>query len=106
MFKHSSLRKHKNIFVDFLGKIDNDTLAKMNEPRCGVRDKTSSSVLFASSKPKWNKNHLTYYINNSTNDLNTTLTEMIIKKAFQHWEDVTPLSFAIKNDISADIIIT
>ncbi|XP_070571970.1 matrix metalloproteinase-14-like isoform X1 [Ptychodera flava] len=80
------------------GELDADTLAQMQKPRCGLPDivGTSESARkrrYALVNSKWDKNHLTYRIENFTPDLNPEQTRTTIRKAFDVWQDVTPLVF-------------
>uniref|UniRef100_A0A8D2KWG2 Peptidase metallopeptidase domain-containing protein n=1 Tax=Varanus komodoensis TaxID=61221 RepID=A0A8D2KWG2_VARKO len=73
------------------GKVDPDTASITKQPRCGVPD-VSEYRTFPGT-PKWDKNLLTYRINNYTPDLPKHKVNMAIEKAFKVWSDVTPLQF-------------
>nr|XP_056714843.1 collagenase 3-like [Euleptes europaea] len=84
------------------GDPDNETVEVMHRPRCGVPDVLEYNRI--SGKPKWEKNHLTYRINNYTTDMDRGKVEEAIVNAFKVWSDITPLTFqAVKE--SADIEI-
>ncbi|XP_048351173.1 macrophage metalloelastase-like isoform X1 [Sphaerodactylus townsendi] len=84
------------------GSPDSETIAIMHRPRCGVPDVLEYNRM--SGNPKWEKNHLTYRINNYTPDLDQEKVVEAIEKAFKVWSDVTPLEFENVNE-PADIEI-
>ncbi|KAJ6664932.1 hypothetical protein lerEdw1_005904 [Lerista edwardsae] len=84
------------------GKIDVETIEVMDQPRCGVPDILEYSTFQGS--PRWQKNSLTYRINNYTPDMAKDKVDRAIEKAFQVWSDVTPLKFS-KTTRPADIEI-
>ncbi|XP_033001641.1 macrophage metalloelastase-like [Lacerta agilis] len=83
------------------GKIDTETMQVMDQPRCGVPDVLEYRTFGTDG---WNKNLLTYRINNYTPDMTRTQVDAAIAKAFKVWSDVTPLQF-IKTTGPADIEI-
>ncbi|XP_032075966.1 macrophage metalloelastase-like [Thamnophis elegans] len=84
------------------GKIDTETMKVMEQPRCGVPDVLQYRTF--PGGPKWNKNILTYRINNYTPDMPKTQVDSAIEKALKVWSDVTPLHFR-KTTGTADIEI-
>ncbi|CAM9549178.1 unnamed protein product [Lampetra fluviatilis] len=102
------------------GLLDEDTVAKMAQPRCGVGD-TPRDITFAwngdvsrrkrssgytHSGGRWRKTTLAYYFLNLTPDLKGNEVKKIIARAFRDWSRVTPLRFyETPNLHSADIHI-
>ncbi|XP_066475643.1 matrix metalloproteinase-18-like [Tiliqua scincoides] len=82
------------------GKINEDTMKVMEQPRCGVPDVTKQHKYVA----RWEKKVLTYRINNYTPDLPRLKVDQIIEQAFRVWSNVTPLQFR-KTSRPADIEI-
>lgn len=89
------------------GLLDEDTVAKMAQPRCGVGD-TPRDITFAwngdvsrrkrssgytHSGGRWRKTTLAYYFLNLTPDLKGSEVKKIIARAFHDWSRVTPLRF-------------
>ncbi|XP_053166846.1 matrix metalloproteinase-18-like [Hemicordylus capensis] len=74
------------------GVIDIETQDVMDQPRCGVPDVLGYSTFPGS--PSWNKDSLTYRINNYTPDMPRDQVERAIARALQVWSDVTPLRFS------------
>lgn len=79
------------------GELDQKTIDKMKSPRCGMADMNSSSAgpqRFTLGPSKWDKNDITYRINNYTPDIRDWYdTRDSISQAFQIWSDVSPLTF-------------
>ncbi|XP_010881760.2 matrix metalloproteinase-15 [Esox lucius] len=82
------------------GEMDPATLQAMKMPRCGVPDKfvpqTEKGLRrkrYTLTGQKWDKNRLTYSLMNTTPKIGVERTQEAIRKAFQVWERVTPLSF-------------
>uniref|UniRef100_A0A098LYR8 Matrix metallopeptidase 7 n=1 Tax=Hypsiglena sp. JMG-2014 TaxID=1550645 RepID=A0A098LYR8_9SAUR len=84
------------------GKIDTETMKVMEQPRCGVADVLEYRRF--PGAPKWNKNILTYRINNYTPDMPRKQVDRAIANALKVWSDVTPLQFR-KITTPADIEI-
>nr|XP_060627032.1 matrix metalloproteinase-27-like [Anolis sagrei ordinatus] len=87
--------------LNVTGKLDDDTLKVMQQPRCGVPD-VGQYVL---ASPGWKKNKLTYRIVNYTPDMRQVDVVTAIQKAFEVWSTVTPLSFRRVHKERADITI-
>ncbi|XP_043928494.1 stromelysin-1-like [Protopterus annectens] len=90
--------------LNVTGKLDNGTLAMMKKPRCGVPD--IANYAFLQDNPKWNKNVLTYRIENYTPDLRTAEVDQTMQKAFKVWSDNIPLNFSKVESEDADIVIS
>ena len=55
---------------------------------------------------KWNTNHLKYYFQNGTNDIDSNNERNAVREAFEIWSCYTPLTFTEVNSASnADIVI-
>ncbi|CAB1322901.1 unnamed protein product [Coregonus sp. 'balchen'] len=86
--------------LEVTGEMDPATLKAMRRPRCGVPDKSVEQAengvrrkRYALTGQKWDKNHLTYSIMNTTPKIGEVRTQEAIRRAFKVWERVTPLSF-------------
>ncbi|XP_040196160.1 collagenase 3-like [Rana temporaria] len=90
--------------LEVTGKLDEETLDIMKQPRCGVPD--IGEYNFFPRKLKWPRLDLTYRINNYTPDLPRADVDRAIKKAFKVWSDVTPLNFTRLRSGTADIMIS
>ena len=80
------------------GDVDRATLNMMRKPRCGVPDVEDGT--FESRKrryntfgSKWEKTHLTYYLQHGQ-DLPRATQERVIERALQYWREVSPLTFS------------
>ncbi|XP_010640355.1 interstitial collagenase [Fukomys damarensis] len=85
------------------GKPDNETLRMMKQPRCGMPDVASFTIMPGGFR--WNKKDLTYRIRNYTPDLPRSVVDNIFEKAFRLWSDVSPLTFTRIFWGEADIMI-
>ncbi|KAM8813873.1 interstitial collagenase [Rhynchonycteris naso] len=86
------------------GRPDAETLDVMKQARCGVPD--VASFVLTGGNPRWENTHLTYRIENYTPDLPREDVNNAIKKAFQLWSNVTPLTFTKVSEGQADIMIS
>ena len=84
------------------GVLDEATLERMAQPRCGFPD-TADFTLQGS---KWTKTNITYAFQNFTPDLTQAQTRTAIQQAFALWAAVTPLSFTeVSTAVAHDILI-
>ncbi|CAL1571905.1 unnamed protein product [Knipowitschia caucasica] len=88
------------------GSLDNDTVALMKKPRCGVPDGKIARYSTFGGDLKWKKNSLTYRIENYTPDMSRSEVDSSIEKALQVWAKVTPLRFSRIHSGTADIMIS
>ncbi|XP_039212190.1 matrix metalloproteinase-27-like [Crotalus tigris] len=96
------IKQMQNFFrLNVTGKVDAETLEVMQQPRCGVPD-IGQYVL---ALPGWRKTKLTYRIMNYTPDMRRADVDASIKKAFEVWSKVTPLTFNWIRRGRADIMI-
>uniref|UniRef100_A0A3B5LQM4 Peptidase metallopeptidase domain-containing protein n=1 Tax=Xiphophorus couchianus TaxID=32473 RepID=A0A3B5LQM4_9TELE len=92
--------------LQITGNLDADTLAMMKKPRCGVPDVDVSRFSTFGNNLKWDKNDLTYRIENYTPDMSAAEVDESIEKALQVWAKVTPLRFTRIYSGIADIMIS
>nr|XP_057943362.1 collagenase 3-like [Doryrhamphus excisus] len=92
--------------LQITGTLDDETLEMMKKPRCGVPDHEISSFTTFGNNLKWDKNSLTYRIENYTPDMSQSEVEDSIKKALDVWAKVTPLRFTRIYSGTADIMIS
>ncbi|KAG8136952.1 hypothetical protein E2320_005508 [Naja naja] len=96
------IRQMQDFFrLNVTGKVDAETLEVMQQPRCGNPD-IGQYVL---ALPGWRKTKLTYRIENYTRDMRRADVDASIKKAFEVWSKVTPLTFVRIHRERADIMI-
>ncbi|KAM6911497.1 collagenase 3-like [Lycodopsis pacificus] len=88
------------------GTLDTDTMAMMKKPRCGVPDGNIARFSTFRGNPKWERNSLTYRIENYTPDMSVSEVDDSIDKALQVWAKVTPLRFTRIYTGTADIMIS
>uniref|UniRef100_A0A2R8ZII6 Matrix metallopeptidase 16 n=1 Tax=Pan paniscus TaxID=9597 RepID=A0A2R8ZII6_PANPA len=86
--------------INMTGKVDRNTIDWMKKPRCGVPDQTRGSSKFhirrkryALTGQKWQHKHITYSIKNVTPKVGDPETRKAIRRAFDVWQNVTPLTF-------------
>ncbi|KAF6100188.1 matrix metallopeptidase 16 [Phyllostomus discolor] len=86
--------------INMTGKVDRNTIDWMKRPRCGVPDQTRGSSRFnirrkryALTGQKWQHKHITYSIKNVTPKVGEPETRKAIRRAFDVWQNVTPLTF-------------
>ncbi|XP_063161917.1 neutrophil collagenase [Candoia aspera] len=100
-----NLKKMQEFFhLNVTGKADLETLVMMKKPRCGVPD--LGSFVLTSGNPKWQKTDITYRIVSYTSDMHPSDTDEAIRKAFDVWSNVSPLTFKRMYDGEADIMIS
>ncbi|KAM8899313.1 collagenase 3-like isoform 2-T2 [Spinachia spinachia] len=92
--------------LQITGTLDTDTMAMMKKPRCGVPDSQIAHYSTFGGEPKWDRNTLTYRIENYTPDMSPSEVDESIKKALQVWAKVTPLRFTRIYSGIADIMIS
>ncbi|XP_030602059.1 collagenase 3a [Archocentrus centrarchus] len=92
--------------LQITGTLDADTLAVMKKPRCGVPDGAVAHFSTFGNNLKWQKNSLTYRIENYTPDMSVAEVDDSIEKALQVWAKVTPLRFTRIYSGTADIMIS
>uniref|UniRef100_A0A669DZR7 interstitial collagenase n=1 Tax=Oreochromis niloticus TaxID=8128 RepID=A0A669DZR7_ORENI len=92
--------------LQITGSLDADTLAMMKKPRCGVPDEQVARFSTFGNNLKWQKNSLTYRIENYTPDMSVAEVDDSIYKALQVWAKVTPLRFTRLYSGIADIMIS
>ncbi|KAK1883265.1 Stromelysin-2 [Dissostichus eleginoides] len=91
--------------LQITGTLDADTVAMMKKPRCGVPD--GNLARFSTfGQYKWEKNSLTYRMENYTPDMSVSEVDDSIERALQVWAKVTPLRFTRIYSGTADIMIS
>ncbi|CAH2225384.1 collagenase 3 [Pelobates cultripes] len=101
----TKLKQMQSFFgLEVTGKLDEDTMEIMKQPRCGVPD--IGEYNFFPRKLKWHRNNITYRIVNYTPDLTHADVDRVIKKALKVWSDVTPLNFTRLRTGTADIMVS
>lgn len=95
--------------LEATGELDDATIRKMKQPRCGLPDiaATRKFSKFSLADTKWLKTDLTWRLLNFTKDLGLEKTRELTRRAFQVWADVTPLTFteackSCKSDLVID----
>ncbi|XP_076878200.1 matrix metalloproteinase-15 isoform X2 [Brachyhypopomus gauderio] len=86
--------------LEVTGQLDAATLRAMQRPRCGVPDRFEDSnegsvrrKRFALTGHRWDKDKLTFSIQNHSPSLGPEQSGEAIRKAFRVWQKVTPLRF-------------
>ncbi|XP_008330465.1 collagenase 3-like [Cynoglossus semilaevis] len=92
--------------LQITGTLDADTVAMMKKPRCGVPDGNLARFSTFGRDLKWERNSLTYRIENYTPDMSRSEVDGSIEKALQVWAKVTPLRFTRIYSGTADIMIS
>ncbi|KAI4902282.1 hypothetical protein NFI96_034707 [Prochilodus magdalenae] len=97
-------RLQRQAGLEETGTLDEATVRTMKQPRCGVPDILNYQTFPGS--PKWKHNNITYRILNYTSDMEESLIDDTIARAFKVWSDVTPLIFTRLHEGTADIMIS
>uniref|UniRef100_A0A4W3H7D3 Stromelysin-2-like n=1 Tax=Callorhinchus milii TaxID=7868 RepID=A0A4W3H7D3_CALMI len=98
------IREMQNFFgLQVTGRLNQQTLDMMGQPRCGYPDVNEYS--FFPGRPSWPSNTISYRILKYTPDLRREEVDQVISMAFQVWSDVTPLRFVRQTSGQADIMI-
>ncbi|XP_071371400.1 collagenase 3a [Centroberyx affinis] len=92
--------------LQITGMLDADTVGMMKKPRCGVPDGNIAHFSTFGGNLKWEKNSLTYRIENYTPDMSMSEVDDSIDRALQVWAKVTPLRFTRIYSGTADIMIS
>ncbi|KAG8452972.1 hypothetical protein GDO86_004687 [Hymenochirus boettgeri] len=101
----SQLKEMQSFFgLEVTGKLNEETMDIMKQPRCGVPD--IGKYNFFPRKLKWPRHNLTYRIVNYTTDLAPADIDRAIKRALRVWSDVTPLNFTRLRSGTADIMVS
>ncbi|XP_068459013.1 matrix metalloproteinase-15-like [Clinocottus analis] len=88
--------------LDVTGVMDPATVVAMRRPRCGLPDRKAEEMddgarkkRYALTGQQWSKDHITYSIMNQQipSSLGEERTYDAIRKAFDAWRRVTPLTF-------------
>uniref|UniRef100_A0A3B4XPB0 Matrix metallopeptidase 15 n=1 Tax=Seriola lalandi dorsalis TaxID=1841481 RepID=A0A3B4XPB0_SERLL len=88
--------------LEVTGKMDPATVTAMRQPRCGLPDRKPEELGDGARKKRytltgqqWDKDHITYSIMNQLipTSLGADWTYEAIRKAFDVWSKVTPLTF-------------
>ncbi|CAD5124739.1 unnamed protein product [Dimorphilus gyrociliatus] len=100
-FQNSIRYLQKLAGLEETGELNDETIKKMKQPRCGNPDRTPSSSLTVDSRRKryathffsWEKTHLTYTITAYTNDVSIEETERVFITALNIWSEHSSLTF-------------
>ncbi|XP_069134719.1 matrix metalloproteinase-19-like [Argopecten irradians] len=87
------------------GEINEETLLKMRQPRCGVADNIVPSKPENLMGPqeynapgvRWGKKSVTWNVINPSSQLPEGIQKNALRNAFKYWSDVTPLQFRESN---------
>ncbi|KAM6907572.1 neutrophil collagenase [Xenentodon cancila] len=83
------------------GELNNETLAVMKKPRCGLSDVEPFESTF-----RWKESRITYRIAESKLPIPPLMVQEIFKKAWKLWSRVIPVKFQRRNNKKADIDIS
>ncbi|XP_060082565.1 matrix metalloproteinase-16-like [Ylistrum balloti] len=92
------------------GVVDSETIRMMKMPRCGNSDQMGYSdkarkKRYALHGSKWSKHDITYTISQYSKKISKQDVDSEIRRAFDAWEGVTPLTFTWKKSGNVDIDI-
>uniref|UniRef100_A0A3P8SKW1 Matrix metallopeptidase 16 n=1 Tax=Amphiprion percula TaxID=161767 RepID=A0A3P8SKW1_AMPPE len=94
----AAMQRHYGLNVT--GGLDSNTIEWMKKPRCGVPDQIGGASKFSVRKrryaltgQRWQHKHITYSIKNVTPKVGAEETHDAIRRAFDVWQNVTPLRF-------------
>lgn len=90
------------------GVLNDETIRKMNQPRCGVPDKPSngdSPQAFNAPGYKWKKNVITWKNTGHSRKLPLDVQRRAVENGLKTWSDVTPLQFVHQEQGTPDIEI-
>uniref|UniRef100_A0A673MBY5 Matrix metalloproteinase-16-like n=1 Tax=Sinocyclocheilus rhinocerous TaxID=307959 RepID=A0A673MBY5_9TELE len=98
---HSAIAAMQRLYgLNVTGELDKNTIDWMKKPRCGVPDQFGGALKFSVRKrryaltgQKWQHKHITYSIKNVTPKVGAEETHNAIRRAFDVWQNVTPLRF-------------
>jgi acylphosphatase/peptidoglycan hydrolase-like protein with peptidoglycan-binding domain len=80
--------------LEVTGKVDDETLALMRQPRCGFPDRPVDGVMtFVVQGNRWPTNNVSFRLDNTTPDLSQNDQQGAVRGAFDRWAAVTPLNF-------------
>ncbi|XP_063315236.1 matrix metalloproteinase-9 [Pelobates fuscus] len=105
---HVSLRKalshmQRKLGLQETGDLDQETMAAMRAPRCGVPDIGQFNTF--EGELKWDHHDITYRVLNYSPDLDPEIIDDAFARAFNVWSEVTPLTFTRIYDDVPDIDI-
>ncbi|XP_025414182.1 stromelysin-2-like isoform X2 [Sipha flava] len=105
-----AIREFQSFFgLNLTGRLDNDTLHLMSKPRCGNQDVgefvPTRTRRYISHNRKWEINDLTYNIIKYPKQLDKSVIDSEIRRAFDLWSEVTPLRFTHKKSGKVNINI-
>ncbi|KAL5245096.1 hypothetical protein ACI65C_012506 [Semiaphis heraclei] len=95
----TALKKFQSFFgLNPTGNLDTETLDYMNKPRCGKPDdiqsvQNSDLNNYELAGSRWPSNELTYTISKYSKQLDKRQTDLVMRRAFDVWSSVTPLTF-------------
>ncbi len=101
----SQFQSYYRIYPENDGYCDEETTKLLNQPRCGIADKShihrgadGRLAPYVTVGAKWPNNNLTYKYLNSTPDLSVDRQREINNEAFQKWAEICALEFQHEQD--------
>ncbi|XP_052074735.1 72 kDa type IV collagenase-like isoform X1 [Mytilus californianus] len=83
--------------MNITGELDEETIQKIKQPRCGVADFNESSrdrpLQFFAPGYKWSRKRITWKLTGYTNQLPNSTQRLAFESALKKWSDVTSLIF-------------